>query len=84
MVHSRSACVASVVALCLAVGCVSEEKPQTTGEYVLEMCGPMPQAPGTAASFDGERVEISRDTYTHLQDYRIYVTLWSACVASLP
>lgn len=63
---------------------MSEPTKQTTGEQVLEMCGPMPTAPGVAAAFDGDRVELTRDTYLKLQTYREYVTVWSVCAATLP
>lgn len=66
---------------------MSEPTKQTTGEQVLEMCGPMPTAPTEDSYFFNEshvRIEMPLDSYRRLRTYHEYVAVWSVCVATLP
>ena len=58
--------------LCL-ISCDAKDADQTTGEYVVEMCGTSPLAPGRSYSFETvngfERVLMTRETYAAIEQY---------------
>lgn len=73
-----------LIAALAASACGDNGKAQSTGEYVVDMCGPAPLAPGVAAQLDGNVVTITRDTYLRLQQFREDVAVWRDCVTDLP
>lgn len=78
-----------IILALLMAACTSEPAEQTTGQHVLEMCGPPPVFPPYAyavAGFDSDCLTIVITTETHgaLIGYRLDALAWQDCVGGLP
>jgi hypothetical protein len=78
-----------IAAVLLAVAaCGSDERPQTTGEHVIEMCGESPAFPGLVVAFevinDQPRVLMTPVGYQTIEKYHDDVLAWNDCVSNLP
>ena len=69
-------------------GCTSDAKSGNgqcpiVGEYVVEMCGDRPLAPGWAAQVSGDTATMAASTFNDIAAWRENVTTWLNCVGGL-
>lgn len=74
---------AMVLAIILS-SCVCGDDKRTTGQYATDMCGQLPQVPGTVVYFPGDgRAILWKDNYVEIIDAMRKLSDWTFCVQNL-